>query len=75
MNRKRWYVTYRGRVVNEVMYASKNLGEALALARVYKAIREEVTGHICIGVRVEKMDGAPGEPLHRVHDGTQRHYV
>ena len=75
MNRKKWYVTYRGNIIDEAVYASVKLGEALALARLYRALREENTGRVCVGVYVVKMDGERGEPLHRVADGTQRHYV
>ena len=75
MSRKKWYVTYRGVVINEAVYASTKLGEALALARLYKALREDATGRVCVGVYVAKMDGERGEPLHQVADGTQRHYI
>ena len=66
-----WYVMHNGAMVND-FYCAEKLGEALALAKTYKAARELITGRACTRVTVVKCGGVPMK--HHV-DGTQTHYV
>ena len=68
----KWYVMYKGEIVNREIYSAKTLSECLKLARVYKAVRELNTGRICHGVCAVKCGGVPMQ--HHI-DGTQSHYV
>lgn len=66
-----WYVMHNGCIVGDC-YSDARLGKALALARIYKALRELNTGHKCRRVTVVKCGGVP---LRHHIDGTQTHYV
>ena len=67
----KWYVMNNGAIVDD-FYSADKLGEALALAKVYMALRELNTGRTCRGVTVVKCGGVPMQ--HHI-DGTQTHYV
>ena len=67
----KWYVLNNGAIVND-FYSADNLGDALTLAKIYKALRELNTRCAVSRVTVVKCGGVP---MRRHIDGTQTHHV
>ena len=67
----KWYVMNNGAIVNE-LYSADKLGDALKLAKIYKALRELNTRCAVSRVTVVKCGGVP---MQYNIDGTQTHYL